>query len=172
MWMPKLKLWMLLIAVAVLSSPLAFLVSCIVDDAKEEEFFGADGVLQRGPRIWTQLSAGRDALRRHRPAEAEARFRSALEEIGRNIGSIPVDMSVCFGQERFNAWGGLADALAAQGRPAEALPLYGEALASLRDIPKSLASEVDISDDPRVAELLKNRAACLKALDRGADSKR
>ena len=165
MRMPPLKLRRHLIVVAALAPPLVLVVSCIKNDAYEEEFYEPGGVLQRAPEIWAEVMAGRDALGLHRLAEAEARFRSALADIDRNFGPIPVDMRRTFFRERFGALAGLADTLAVQGQFAEAMPVYGAALSSYREGLRIVAPEFKMSDDPEVAKLLERRAACLREIE-------
>lgn len=165
MGIPPLKLWMLLIGVAALTLPLSLVVALIKQDAREEDFYGPGGVLQRSPRVWAEVMEGREALSLNRLDEAEARFHAALELVNLTNGPIPVDMRVTHYREASGALAGLADTLAARSRFAEAMPVYEEALSLYREGLGIVAPEANMSSDPEVAELLKRREACLREVE-------
>ena len=165
MGFPRLRLRTLLIAIAVLALLMAVLIPAIRNRASLDEFYSPGGVLDRRPKICAEIAAGNDALTRQEPGEAETRFRAALENIGRNVGPIPIDMSLSFYIEKSDALAGLANALAMQNRFDEAVTIYGDALTMLEDGLKVAAPEINVRDDPRVAELLERKKACEKAIE-------
>jgi tetratricopeptide (TPR) repeat protein len=119
----RFRLRTLMIAVAVLAPLLAAVVFLLRLSWALDNFYGPDGVLALKQRISAEVTAGDERIKEGKFVEAEARLRTAIR--------MQADCDARSGSRDGDAWFafGLADALAGQGRTAEADLVYRKCLA-------------------------------------------
>jgi tetratricopeptide (TPR) repeat protein len=156
----RFRLWMLMIAIAVMAllfAACAFVLQSI--NRGLHEFYGPGGTLDRRTWCWDKSSAGLVALRQGDFSMAEACFKAALKQVESDRDEVDVNVGW------YNVppvLVGLADALAGQHRFAEAEPLYKQAL----DMQERKLGP----DDLHLAETLEHYCAALKQVGRTAES--
>jgi tetratricopeptide (TPR) repeat protein len=138
MHVPRLTLRKLMIAIAIIATvvltPLAWLSATLRDfNASFQGAYGKDGLFDLERQIATELKRGDNALRQRDFAGAEARYRAVLTLHDR-LRAVMAKLGV---NARFDPTGdaemGIADALAGQGRNAEAEPNYTRSLAAMEN---------------------------------------
>lgn len=165
MQQPRIKIRQLMIVIAVLTLPMA---ACAwlyhlyhAFGAGFERAYGPEGQVTLEHRIWGEFATGNDALRTGQFDEAESSYRAALKL--RDLFQAKHGRRGLTSDQTKEAELGLADALAGQGRYADAEPFYKRSFSSF---------EREFGGDHfGIADVLERYARFLRKTDRVSDAK-
>jgi tetratricopeptide (TPR) repeat protein len=130
-----------------------------------DEFYGSEGVLARDEMAKDELRFGAEALRELKFAEAEKRYRRALDL----QSSLPQPDG---GRDTSEAVAGLAEAVANQNRDYEAEELYRRSIEIREHVLLNQRFTLPMSNDSPTSDLYRRYASFLRRHGRSAEADR